>query len=824
MGKPALAAGFAIALLLTGYAFLPSASADRTPIMEQMLPTSREGTSAVSADDSILIFGGYDGGRLDDILRYTPAVGTLETQEAKLPTPRTGTAAVWDGTHAYVFGGLTDAGFSDEILRYDPQTDSLEVLDTTLPSGRVHAAAAWDGEHAYLVGGTTTCDSCATDQIVRFDPDDLTVTVMDATLPEPRSAVSAAYTGSDIIITGGFSSKPHQRYDDVLHFDPSTDHLAPSDARLPHGLSHASATSLDSRLYLFGGLGCDSGACDTILSYEPGSGQVEEKATLLQSGRQLTSAAGVDGHIYIFGGTGNSRFDEILHYSPAGSPPPNPLPPVLKAVTDTAARVGQSITIPVEASHPADKPLTLSAEEKPAGMDFTDHGDGTGELGWTPQIDDEGPHGVTIRASDGARHDTKSFTLTVNPADAPIIETIWDRSADIGDALRIDVKATDPEDRTITLEMTDLPDGATFTDHGDGEGRFEWDIQLDQDGEWAFEVRATAGDTTSHEPFKITVRYVILAPQFESETDHILVVDQDAEIPIEATQPQGEPIILSHDALPSGAQFNDQGNGQGTLTWTPRESDVGEHEIRLRADASGRTLTETLRLDVIRELDIELDTLDPVNNIMTPGETRNLPTRVTNTGNQTLTIELDGAPKRAQEAGWKVESLAPVTLDPGEATVVDMNVTAPAKATHAMIRLEATGHNVSGEPVKRVTHWMIDVPVHITLTLDRDEPGFTTAASEGVHATVNLTWANGSQAVGVDLMIHHTMDGVPQYGPDGALAHQHEAQSDNNGQYVFSMGNQDPASLVPGDHTITATAIRGDREDRAIAHYTVRAG
>ncbi len=821
--KPAVVAGLVIALILTGYAFLPSASADRTPVMDPFLPSAREGTSAVSTGDSILLFGGYDGDRLDEILHYQPRMDTLETMEARLPTARTGTAAIWDGTHAYIFGGLASSGFSDQIMRYDPQSDSLETLSTTLPSGRVHAAAAWDGEYAYLIGGSTSCDSCATDQIVRYDPQEDTVTVMDATLPEPRAAMTAAYTGSEIIITGGFSSKPHQRYDDILHYDPLTDTLAPSDAKLSHGLSHASSTSLDSTVYLFGGLGCASGACDSILSYDPDTREVDKKTMLLQSGRQLTSAASVDGHIYIFGGTGTSRYDQILHYSPSGSPPPNPLPPELKALSDITARVGQLLSTEVEASHPAGKPITLTAEQKPDGVDFTDHGDGTGRLEWTPQNGDEGKHDVTIRASDGARDDTETFTISVNPADGPVIARIWDQTVDIGDTLNIEVKAGDPEDRPITLDMQDLPDGATFTDHGDGEGTFQWTVQLDQDGEWDLEVSATAGDTTSTEPFTITVQYVILAPQIVSETSHTLVVDQDTEISIEATQPQNEPIYLSTGSLPTGAHFNDHGDGQASLTWTPRDRDVGEHDLVIRAESSGRVATQTLHLKVIRELDLDLETLDPTRNTMTPGETRNFPTRVTNTGNQSLTIELGAFFKQANEKGWKLEKPGPVTLASGEEAVVDMNVTAPKSATFTMVQLRAWGANEDGQDVKRLTHWVIDVPLDITFMLDREEPDLATAANDGVNATVKLTWADGSAAAGVKLVIRHTMDDVPLYGPGGALAHQHEAESDSDGQYRFSMDDRDPASLMPGDHTITATGVRGDREDIARVQYTVRA-
>jgi hypothetical protein len=118
-------------------------------VLEAKLPTARKDTSAiyVPSTNKAYVFGGFGNpDRFDDIVGYDLASGTVTVLEARLPTPRNGTSAVYVSlTKAYVFGGA-DVAHLDDIVVCDSsyytsqeQAQSLdinpyiyEVLTTTL--------------------------------------------------------------------------------------------------------------------------------------------------------------------------------------------------------------------------------------------------------------------------------------------------------------------------------------------------------------------------------------------------------------------------------------------------------------------------------------------------------------------------------------------------------------------------------------------------------------------------------------------------------------------------------------------------------------------
>lgn len=146
------------------------------------------------------------------ILRYTPSTNTVSLMNAKLPGGGlSGTSAVWDGTRIVVAGGAyTDpspssppyywypgAYYFDGILHYNPASDTLQQAPNKLPSPRFGMSAVWNGQSAYMMGGEECLSVCTLlDQIVRYTPTSGSVTVMGARLTTPRSYTSAAWGGT----------------------------------------------------------------------------------------------------------------------------------------------------------------------------------------------------------------------------------------------------------------------------------------------------------------------------------------------------------------------------------------------------------------------------------------------------------------------------------------------------------------------------------------------------------------------------------------------------------------------------------------------------
>lgn len=234
--------------------------------MGARLPTGRlDGSAAWDATRGVAYyFGGKktDGTVLDETLRFDPVSNGVSVQGARLPVPLHGASAVWNGTHAYIFGGCP---YTDAILRYDPLTDTISVTGSKLPTSRCGTSAIWDGSNAYIFGGASASGQLR--EIVRYDPASGAVTIMNAMLPNAGSGTTAAWDGRSAYVFGGYDGGP-ARFDKISRYDPATDSILPTSALLPSGREGAGAVWDGSHIYVFGGW---SGASDLkeIVRYTP---------------------------------------------------------------------------------------------------------------------------------------------------------------------------------------------------------------------------------------------------------------------------------------------------------------------------------------------------------------------------------------------------------------------------------------------------------------------------------------------------------------------------------------------------------------------------
>jgi hypothetical protein len=134
---------------------------DTVTVLEAKLPTPASSTSAiyVPSSNKAYVFGGYNygfGGRLDDVVEYDLTTGAVTVLEAKLPTPRNNTSAVYvpSNNKAYVFGGWYSGSSFDDIVEYDLSADIVTVLETKLPTPRSSTSAVYvaSSDKAYIFG------------------------------------------------------------------------------------------------------------------------------------------------------------------------------------------------------------------------------------------------------------------------------------------------------------------------------------------------------------------------------------------------------------------------------------------------------------------------------------------------------------------------------------------------------------------------------------------------------------------------------------------------------------------------------------------------
>jgi uncharacterized repeat protein (TIGR02543 family) len=72
-------------------------------------------------------------------------------------------------------------------------------------------------------------------------------------------------------------------------------------------------------------------------------------------------------------------------------------------------------------------------------------------------------------------------------------------------------------------------------------------------------------------------------PELEAVADQVVALGQSVTFQVKAADPQGDPVTLSYESLPSGATFVDNGNGTGTFSWWPGIGQTGEQTITFTA-------------------------------------------------------------------------------------------------------------------------------------------------------------------------------------------------------------------------------------------------
>lgn len=195
---------------------------------------------------------------------------------------------------------------------------------------------------------------------------------------------------------------------------------------------------------------------------------------------------------------------------------------------------------------------------------------------------------------------------------SPLLAAVDDRSVIEGDSLVVVVRATDPDGDQITLAAPTRPSGATFTDNGNGTGRFAWvpdfvGPQSSENSPFLITLWASDGKLSSQRQFGLTVANRNRAPVLSSPS----LVEVDAgellTAPIDLVEPDFEPVSWRLEGLPVGASFSDLTR---TISWPTRLTDTGDlHVSVIATDPSNfaDTAAMTFRVNVVPIYTLSLD-------------------------------------------------------------------------------------------------------------------------------------------------------------------------------------------------------------------------
>lgn len=188
---------------------------------------------------------------------------------------------------------------------------------------------------------------------------------------------------------------------------------------------------------------------------------------------------------------------------------------------------------------------------------------------WKTNYGDAGDYIVTITANDGKLSAEKKVKISVQRVNVPpVIEGIRDLFAKEGDAVKLDLKVTDPNKDPVTYTVSEpLASGSWATDHKSA-------------GEYSIKIVASDGELQTEKSFKLTVTDVNVPPEITGLEDlnvkegeivkiqpKVSDLDEDDKVVLTISDPVGDDGIWE-------TAYTDHGEYVITLTATDGKDKV----------------------------------------------------------------------------------------------------------------------------------------------------------------------------------------------------------------------------------------------------------
>ncbi len=161
----------------------------------------------------------------------------------------------------------------------------------------------------------------------------------------------------------------------------------------------------------------------------------------------------------------------------------------------------------------------------------------------------------------------------------PALASIGPRAVQETQLLTFSVTATDPDATTPGLSADPLPANATFFDAGDGTGSFSFSPSYSQAGTFDIWFVASDGQAADSELVTITVTDMNRAPVLAAIGSQTIAEGSILNLPLSASDPDGDAVVLLTGTLPANANFADGGDGNGTFTFAPSYLQAGVIDV-----------------------------------------------------------------------------------------------------------------------------------------------------------------------------------------------------------------------------------------------------
>ncbi len=333
-------------------------------------------------------------------------------------------------------------------------------------------------------------------------------------------------------------------------------------------------------------------------------------------------------------------------------------PPVLTPIPDQTMDEGTTLQVQVSATDPDGDNITLTVQNLPSFGSFQQTGNGVGVITFAPNFTHAGSYpNISVTACDDGTPvlcDADTFNLTVNNVNrAPDLQPIADQFVQEGTTVQVPVSATDPDGDVITLSIANNPAFVTLVDNGNGTGTITIAPPTGSAGPYPnIQVTATDNGTpnlSDTESFDLTVTAVAVnnPPVLTPIPDQTVAEDQTLQVPVSATDPDGDNITLTVQNLPSFGSFQQTGNGVGVITFAPNFNHAGSYpNIIVNACDDGTPVlcdADTFNLTVL-EVN-RAPELEPIpNQTMVEAETLEVDVEATDPDNNNIILTVQNLP------------------------------------------------------------------------------------------------------------------------------------------------------------------------------------
>ncbi|MEO1006362.1 MAG: putative Ig domain-containing protein, partial [Cyanobacteria bacterium J06638_38] len=275
---------------------------------------------------------------------------------------------------------------------------------------------------------------------------------------------------------------------------------------------------------------------------------------------------------------------------------------------------GELIQININATDADGDRLEYWADNLPAGASFDSE---TRIFSWIPSFEAAGTYeDVTFVVSDGVNQVSTTTTLLIAQSNqAPTLLPIIPRTYLEGDAIRLQLQASDSDDvETLQYSSNSLPGGA-FLDPNTGV--FEWTPEFFQAGEYSIPFTVSDRESSTTQIAQFSILNVNAAPVFNNldswfategqnvnfrafafDPDNPGFVPQERLPNGELTLPEGtDPTVnYSVTGLPDGATFDFE---TAIFNWEPDFNDAGEYSVTVTATDDGNGITPKITTQTI---------------------------------------------------------------------------------------------------------------------------------------------------------------------------------------------------------------------------------